>query len=64
MMSVATFKIGRKEYVVVPRERYEQLTRVEQDAIDSEIARKGRRAYESGKMKTITHEQLKRRLRL
>ena len=63
-MSVATFKLGGKEYVVVPRKRYEQLTRAEQDAIDSEIARKGRKAYESGKMKPITHEQLKRRLGL
>jgi len=63
-MSVATFKIGGKEYVVVPRKRYEQLTRAEQDRRDAEIARKGREAYESGKMKTITHEQLKRRLGL
>jgi hypothetical protein len=63
-MSVATFKLGGKEYVVVPRKRYEQLTRAEQDAIDSEIARKARKAYESGKMKLITHEQLKRRLGL
>ena len=63
-MSVATFKIGGKEYVVVPRKRYEQLTRAEQDQRDAEIARKGREAYESGKMKTITHEQLKRRLGL
>jgi len=63
-MSVSTFKICRKEYVILPRKRYEQLTRVEQDAIDSEIARKGREAYVSGKMKTISHEQLKRRLGL
>jgi hypothetical protein len=63
-MSVATFKIGGKEYVVVPRSRYEQLTRAEQDQRDAEIARKARRAYEAGKMKTITHEQLKRRLGL
>jgi len=63
-MSVATFKIGGKEYVVVPRKRYEQLTRAEQDQRDAEIARKGREAYESGKMKTITHEQLERRLGL
>lgn len=63
-MSVATFKLGGKEYIVVPRRRYEQLTRAEQDQRDVQIARKGRKAYESGKLKTITHEQLKRRLGL
>ena len=63
-MSVAIFKLAGKEYVVVPRKRYEQLTRAERDQRDADIARKGRKAYESGKMKTITHEQLKRRLGL
>jgi hypothetical protein len=63
-MSVATFKIGKREFVIVPRRRYEQLTRVEQDQKDAEIARKGREAYLSGKVKTITHEQLKRKLGL
>jgi hypothetical protein len=63
-MSVATFKIGRKEYVVVPRKRYEQLTRAEQDAIDSEIARKGRAAYLSGKLKPIPFEKARRRWRV
>jgi PHD/YefM family antitoxin component YafN of YafNO toxin-antitoxin module len=61
-MTVASFKIGRKEYVIVPRKRYEQLTRAEQDQRDAEIARRGREAYASGKMKTIPHEQLRRRL--
>lgn len=63
-MSVAMFKLGGQEYVVVPRKRYERLTRAEQDRRDRDIARKARESYESGKMKTITHEQLKRRLGL
>lgn len=42
-MSISTFKIGRREYVVVPRKRYEQLTRAEQDRKDAEIAHKGAR---------------------
>ena len=63
-MPVATLKIGGKEYVVLPRKRYEQLTRIEQDAIDSEIARKGRQAYESGKMKPVPLEKARRRWRV
>jgi hypothetical protein len=63
-MSVATFKIGKREFVIVPRRRYEQLTRAEQDQKDAEIARKGREDWLSGKVKTITHEQLKKKLGL
>ena len=63
-MSVATFKIGKKEFVILPRRRYEQLTRAEQDQKDAEIARKGREAYLSGKVKTISHEEFKRKLGL
>jgi hypothetical protein len=32
--------------------------------MDSEVARKGREAYLSGKLKTISHEDLKRKLGL
>ncbi len=63
-MSLATFKIGKKEFVIVPRRRYNQLTRAEQDQIDAKIAEKGRQAYLSGKVKTISHEELKRKLGL
>jgi hypothetical protein len=61
-MALTTFKIAGKEYVVVPRKRYDQLTRAEQDRMDTEVARKGREAYLSGKMKTISHEDVKRKL--
>jgi hypothetical protein len=70
-MSVSTFKIGKKEYVVLSRKRYEQLTRgkryeqysrSERDEIDSEIAKAGMKAYRSGKMKTLSLEEFKRKL--
>jgi hypothetical protein len=60
-MSVTSFKIGKKEYVLLTRKRYEQLTRAEQDQIDAEIARKGREAYLSGKMKPISLEEARRK---
>ena len=63
-MSVTTFKIGKKEFVIVPRRRYDQLTRAEEDQRDAEIARKGRADFLSGKMKTISHEELKKKLGL
>ncbi len=60
-MSLTTFKIGRKEFVVLPRRRYEQLTRAEQDQKDAEVARKGREAYLSEKMKTISLDEARRK---
>ncbi len=60
-MSVATFKIGKREFVVVPRRRYEQLTRAEQDQKDAEIARKGREAFLAGKIKTISLDDARRK---
>jgi PHD/YefM family antitoxin component YafN of YafNO toxin-antitoxin module len=61
-MSLASFKIGKKEFVVIPRKRYEQLSRAEEDQRDAEIARKARKTFLSGKMKTITHDEVKRKL--
>jgi len=63
-MSLATFKIGKKEFVVVPRRRYDQLTRAEEDQKDAAIARKGRAAFLAGRVKTVSHAQLKRKLGL
>lgn len=60
-MAVTTFKIGKKEFVIVPRRRYEQLTRVEQDQKDAEIARQGIEAYRSGKMKPVPLEEARQR---
>lgn len=60
-MPLASFKVGKKEFVVIPRRRYEQLTRAEQDQKDAEIARKGVEAIESGKAKPIPLDQARRR---
>jgi hypothetical protein len=61
LMSVATFKIGKKEFVVLPKRRYEQLTRAEQDQKDAEIVQKAREDYEAGKLKTIPLAEARRR---
>ena len=53
--------INGKEYVLVPRRRYDQLTRQEQDRLDARVGEKGRRDYLSGRTKTISHEELKAR---
>ncbi len=63
-MSLPTFKIGKKEFVVVPRKRYDQLTQAEQDHRDAEVVRQEREAFLAGKVKTITHKDLKRKLGL
>lgn len=60
-MPVTTFKIGKSEFVIIPRRRFEQLTQAEQDQKDAEIARKGREAYLSGKVKPISLEQARRK---
>jgi len=60
-MALTTFKIGKKEFVVLPKRRYEQLTRAEQDQKDAEIGRKGREAYLNGKIKAIPLEEARRK---
>jgi hypothetical protein len=64
LMSVTTFKLAGKEYVLIPRRRYDQLTRAEQDRQDAEVAEKAGAAYLAGKLKTISHEEVKRKLGL
>jgi hypothetical protein len=60
-MTVTSFKIGKQEFVVIPRKRYDRLTRVEQDQRDADIARKGRTQFLSGKMKTVALVTARRR---
>ena len=60
-MSLTTLKIGKKEFVVIPRKRYDQLSRVEEDQRDAEIARQGREAFLAGNMKTIPLEEARRK---
>jgi hypothetical protein len=61
-MSLSTLKLGGREYVVVPRRQYERLTAREQDRRDAARARKAMAQFRAGKLKTISHEQVKRRL--
>jgi len=61
LMSLTTFKIGKKEFVVLPRRRFDQLTRAEQDQKDAEIARKGREDWLSGKVKPIPLDEARRK---
>lgn len=63
-MSVSTLKIGKKEFVVIPRRRYEQLTQAEQDRKDAMLAEKAMQDYLDGKLNTVSHEEVKRRLGL
>jgi hypothetical protein len=60
-MAQTTFKIGKQEFVVLPRRRYNQLTRAEEDQRDAEIARRVREAFLSGKMKTVSLEEARRK---
>jgi hypothetical protein len=52
-MSVTTFKLGKREYVIVPKKRYDQLTQAEQDRLDGELVAKRREAWRSGKTKAV-----------
>jgi len=54
-------ELAGKEYVLVSRRRYQQLTRAERDQRDAEIARKGSEAYRSGKMKTVSLEEARKK---
>jgi hypothetical protein len=63
-MDPTTFKIGKQGFVIVPRRRYEQLTRAEEAQRDAAIAKKGRASFLGGKVRTVSHEQLKRKLGL
>jgi hypothetical protein len=62
MANGALIKIGRRQYVLVPKKRYEQLTQEEQDKIDFEIADRAMKKYLAGKLKTITHEEMLRKV--
>jgi hypothetical protein len=56
-MSITTLKLDGKDYVVIPKRRYEQLTRAEQDKKDAALARRVMGDIRAGKMKTIPLEE-------
>lgn len=60
-MPLTTFKVGKREFVVIARRVYDQLTRAERDQKDARIAEKGMQAYLSGKVKGIPLSQARRK---
>jgi PHD/YefM family antitoxin component YafN of YafNO toxin-antitoxin module len=63
-MAMATVKVSGREYVLVPRKEYERLTAAEEDRRDADRARKALARYRAGKVRTISHDEVKRRLGL
>jgi len=61
-MNLATLKLSGKDYVVLPRKRYEQLAAVEEDQRDAAQARKLLARYRAGRLKTISHDKVKKKL--
>ncbi|HUO07208.1 MAG TPA: hypothetical protein VM008_02665 [Phycisphaerae bacterium] len=61
-MTVGTFKLGGREYVIVPKREYEQLAaRIAEDARDVKRAKSAMRHYrKTGR--GVTLEKLKREL--
>ena len=59
-MSVTTMKLDGKEYVVIPKRRYEQLTRAEQDKKDAALVRKVMGDIRAGRTKTIPLEEARK----
>jgi hypothetical protein len=62
IMGVATLKLSGREYVVLPRKQYERLLAPEEDRRDAAQARKTLARFRAGKLKTISHERVKREL--
>ena len=61
-MAHATLKMNGKEFVLVPKAEFRRLT--EQDRRDSALAAATLKKWEDGRLRTVTHEQLKRKLGL
>lgn len=59
-MNVTTMKLNGKEYVVIPKRRYEQLTRAVQDKKDARLARKVMADIRAGRTKTIPLEEARK----
>jgi len=63
-MTNATLIFKGHEYVLVPRKTYERLTQKQQDRSDGIAAQKAVSRYRAGKLKTVSHVELKRKLGL
>lgn len=63
-MSVMTLKMRGQEYVLLPRKQYERLTADEQDRRSAARAHKSLAKLRAGKLKTISHDKVKKMLGL
>jgi PHD/YefM family antitoxin component YafN of YafNO toxin-antitoxin module len=59
-MNVTTMKLNGKEYVVIPKRRYEQLTRAERDKKDTALVRKVMGDIRAGRTRTIPLEEARK----
>jgi hypothetical protein len=61
-MAVASLKLSGREYVVVPRKEYDRLAAAQEDRRSAARAAKALARLRSGKLKTISHAEVKRQL--
>jgi hypothetical protein len=61
-VNLSTLKVRGREYVLVPLRQYERLTAAEADRRDAARAHKALSQFRAGKFKTLSHEEVKRRL--
>ncbi|MCL2700718.1 MAG: hypothetical protein FWE88_03375 [Phycisphaerae bacterium] len=61
-MAHATLKMNGEEFVLVPKAEFRRLTA--QDRRDSALAASTLKKWKEGKLRVISHEQLKRKLGL
>ena len=57
---VKTMKLSGREYVLLPRKRYEQLTAAEAERREIAHAHQALEKLRSGKLKTVPHQKVKR----
>ncbi len=61
-MSYATLRMNGREYMLVPKSEFQRMTA--EDKRDSATAGRALARFRAGKLKTVSHAALKRRLGL
>ena len=61
-MGYATLRMKGREYVLVPKSEFRRLTA--EDRVDSAAAQRALARLRAGKLRTVSHGDLKRRLGL
>ena len=59
-MAYATLRMNGKEFVLVPKQEFRAMA--EQDRRDAQKVRQAVASFRAGKLRTVSHEQLKKRL--